>query len=254
VPDVLVKKNRLVEVSTAGKTKVAPCLASEMDVRLTESYGQLRVTDSVGARPLSKVYVKVFARLADRSASFHEDVYTDVRGRFDSASVNTPERQPVSRVAVPVLGAATREATPRSRKHRTRAARIIPSPAGPITGYRVRGSSPPLRLPKHPIDDPAPADVRPLTAAVAEHVGVAPPGVRQRVGKDREAVTRRSAGSATRPLLVRHPNLVGVLDLDLGFLPVQGRRPADPHRLPLKKCVRGSSTFAFFRFSTTPPG
>jgi WD40 repeat protein len=45
VPDELVKRNRLVGVSTAGTTKVAPYFASEMDVTLTENYGQLRVFD-----------------------------------------------------------------------------------------------------------------------------------------------------------------------------------------------------------------
>jgi hypothetical protein len=74
------------------------------------------VTDSAGAKPLSKVYVKVYARLADGSVKFHKDGYTDLRGRFDYASVNTPERQPVERFAVLVLsddrGAAVREAPP----------------------------------------------------------------------------------------------------------------------------------------------
>ena len=88
----------------AGKTKV------------TENYGQLRVSDSAGGKPLSKVYVKAYAKLADGSVKFHEDGYTGVRGRFDYASVNTPERQAVERFAVLVLsddrGAATREAAP----------------------------------------------------------------------------------------------------------------------------------------------
>jgi hypothetical protein len=47
---------------------------------------------------------------------FHEDGYTDLRGRFDYASVSTPERQPAERFVVLVLsvdrGAATREAAP----------------------------------------------------------------------------------------------------------------------------------------------
>jgi hypothetical protein len=44
VPDELLKKNMLVEVSTAGKTKVAPYPVGEMVVKLTENCGQLRVT------------------------------------------------------------------------------------------------------------------------------------------------------------------------------------------------------------------
>jgi hypothetical protein len=101
----------LVEVSAAGKTKVAPYFADEMDVKPTENCGRPRLTDA-GARPLPKVY----AEQSDGSVKFHEDGYTDVRGRFDTASVNTPNRRPVERFGVLVLGddrvAATREATP----------------------------------------------------------------------------------------------------------------------------------------------
>ena len=72
--------------------------------------------DSVNAKPLSKVYVKVYARLADGSVKFHKDGYTDLRGRFDYASVNTPERQAIQKFAVLVLsdtkGAVIREAAP----------------------------------------------------------------------------------------------------------------------------------------------
>jgi hypothetical protein len=49
------------------------------------------------------VYVKVFARLADGTVKFHKDGYTDLRGRFDYASVSTPDRQPISRFAILVL-------------------------------------------------------------------------------------------------------------------------------------------------------
>ena len=58
----------------------------------------------------------MYARLADGSVKFHQDGSTDVRGRFDDASVNTPERQAVERFAVLVLsddrGAVIREAAP----------------------------------------------------------------------------------------------------------------------------------------------
>jgi hypothetical protein len=118
VPDELLKKNMLVEVSTAGKAgkaKVAPYLAGEMDVKTTENYGQLRVTDAAGGKPLSKGYVQVYARLADGSVKFHDDGYTDFRGRFDCGSVSTPEWWAVERFVVLVLSddhrAAIREAT-----------------------------------------------------------------------------------------------------------------------------------------------
>ena len=87
----------LVEVVAAGKTRSAAYYANAMDVKLTENYGQVKVADA-GAKPLSKVYVKVYAKLADGTVKFHKDGYTDLRGRFDYASVSTPERQAISEV------------------------------------------------------------------------------------------------------------------------------------------------------------
>ena len=74
------------------------------------------MTDPAGGRPLPKVYVKVYARLADGQVKFHKDGYTDRRGRFDYASVSTPEKQPIQRFAILALsderGALIREAAP----------------------------------------------------------------------------------------------------------------------------------------------
>jgi hypothetical protein len=73
------------------------------------------VTDAAG-RAAPKVYVKVYARLADGQVKFYKDGYTDLRGRFDYASVSTPERVPISRFAVLTLseerGAQIREVAP----------------------------------------------------------------------------------------------------------------------------------------------
>jgi hypothetical protein len=54
--------------------------------------------------------------LADGTVKFYKDGYTDQRGRFDYASVSTPERSPVTRFSILVLsdehGALIREAAP----------------------------------------------------------------------------------------------------------------------------------------------
>jgi hypothetical protein len=114
LPKELTSRNVLVEVTAAGKTSSHPYYANVMDVRLLENYGQLRATEAATGKALSKVYVKIYARLADGTVKFHKDGYTDHRGRFDYASVSTPERQPISRFAVLVLseerGALIREA------------------------------------------------------------------------------------------------------------------------------------------------
>ncbi len=112
-------RNVLVEVVAAGKTRSVSHLANTMTVTMSENYGQLKVADNAAARPLSKVYVKVYAKLADGSVKFHKDGYTDLRGRFDYTSVNTPERQAIERFAVLVLsddrGAAIRDVAPPQR-------------------------------------------------------------------------------------------------------------------------------------------
>jgi hypothetical protein len=116
LPDDLATRNLLVEVTAAGKTVSHPYYANAMEVRLMENYGQVRVTDSATSKALSKVYVKVYARLADGTVKFHKDGYTDLRGRFDYASVSTAEQQRANRFAVLVLsderGALIREVTP----------------------------------------------------------------------------------------------------------------------------------------------
>jgi hypothetical protein len=116
LPKDLVSRNVLIEVTAAGKTRSHPYYANAMNVRLLENYGQLTAVESTTGKGLPKVYVKVYARLADGTVKFHKDGYTDLRGRFDYASVNTPERQPISRFAILALsedrGALIQEAAP----------------------------------------------------------------------------------------------------------------------------------------------
>lgn len=115
LPADLASRNVLVEVTAAGKTRSVPYFATAMDVKLVEAYGQATVLDPA-SKPLGKVYVKVYAKFADGSVKFHKDGYTDLRGRFDYVSVNSPERRAVERFAVLVLsedrGAVIREAAP----------------------------------------------------------------------------------------------------------------------------------------------
>lgn len=103
LPKDLVSRNVLVEVTAAGKTRSHPYYANAMNLRLLENYGQLMTVDSSTGKGIPKVYVKVYARLADGTVKFHKDGYTDLRGRFDYASVSTSERQPISRFAILAL-------------------------------------------------------------------------------------------------------------------------------------------------------
>ncbi|ETO22124.1 hypothetical protein RFI_15079 [Reticulomyxa filosa] len=56
-------------------------------VQIKEKFGQLKVLDKETKKPLSKCYVKVYARV-NGSPKFHKDGYTDRRGVFDYVSVS----------------------------------------------------------------------------------------------------------------------------------------------------------------------
>jgi hypothetical protein len=116
LPENLLRKNVLVEVTAGGKSRMLPYYANAMDVRMMENYGQLRVANAASGQPAAKVYVKVYARLGNGQVKFYKDGYTDHRGRFDYATVSTPEQQPVERFAILALsndqGALIREVTP----------------------------------------------------------------------------------------------------------------------------------------------
>ena len=115
LPEEFSKKNVLVEISAGAKTIALPYYANAMSVQVIETYGQVKVVDGINSKPLSKVYVKVYSKTA-QGVKFHKDGYTDVRGRFDYATVSTPEKSPIEKFSILILseqnGALIREANP----------------------------------------------------------------------------------------------------------------------------------------------
>ena len=58
--------------------------STNLKVQVIENYGELKVTDETG-KPLSKVYVKAFAKYNSGTDKFFKDGYTDFRGKFEYA-------------------------------------------------------------------------------------------------------------------------------------------------------------------------
>jgi len=110
------QKNVLVEVRGGGLVRSRTYFANALDVRFLESFGQVAVTAPDTKAPLPKTYVKVFARLPGGQVRFHKDGYTDLRGRFDYASLSDDPNANADRYAVLVLderrGAVIREIAP----------------------------------------------------------------------------------------------------------------------------------------------
>ena len=119
LPKEFTNANVLVEVVGGGLKRSQAYYAHSLTLELVENYGQVRVMDEKG-KPLPKTYVKVYARMKDGSVAFYKDGYTDLRGRFDYASLNTDELDRVEKFSMLILGdekhgAVVREAGPPKR-------------------------------------------------------------------------------------------------------------------------------------------
>jgi len=111
--------NVMIEILAGGVKKSKAYFSNALALQVVENYGQLRVAHARTAKPLPKVYVKVYARMRDGRVRFYRDGYTDLRGRFDYASLSTNDLDFVQNFSLLVLsqtdGAVVREAAPPKR-------------------------------------------------------------------------------------------------------------------------------------------
>ncbi len=116
LPKQFANKNVLVEVVGGDQSKSHAWFANSMDVQVVESWGQILLSDSAQKAPLSKAYVKVFARDSSGKVVFHKDGYTDLRGRFDYVSQSNRSLDGITDYAILIIsdenGAVIREAKP----------------------------------------------------------------------------------------------------------------------------------------------
>ncbi len=119
LPETLKNSNVLIEIVGAGETKTQPYFSNSLAVQIIENYGQVKVTQRETHKPVAKAYVKVYAQSSSGQVKFYKDGYTDLRGRFDYASLNTNELDVAQKFAILVLsdehGALVREAAPPKR-------------------------------------------------------------------------------------------------------------------------------------------
>jgi hypothetical protein len=90
----------LVEVIAGASRSTALYYGGDLTTYVSESYGQLQTTDLGSNRPIEGAYVKVYARYPDGNVRFYKDGYTDLRGRFDYASVSAADAKGAVRFAI----------------------------------------------------------------------------------------------------------------------------------------------------------
>lgn len=116
LPEKLRNSNVLIEITGGGQVRSRAYYANSLTVQLADNYGQLKVVNADSNRPVPRTYIKVYARTKDGDVNFFKDGYTDLRGRFDYASLSTNELDRVERLAILILseeqGATVREVKP----------------------------------------------------------------------------------------------------------------------------------------------
>ncbi len=116
VPAALQHQAVAIEVVAAGRSQLLTTFADALDVRLAPGSGQLQVFHAATGKALSATYVKVYGELADGRVVFHKDGYTDLRGRFDYASLGDGSVRASKRLALFIshdqAGATVREVSP----------------------------------------------------------------------------------------------------------------------------------------------
>ncbi|RKY22069.1 MAG: hypothetical protein DRQ55_02135 [Planctomycetota bacterium] len=119
LPARFANSNVLIEARARGLVRRQAHYAHNLSVALFASQGELRVTRASTGELLPAAYVKVYARDGNGRARFHKDGYTDLRGRFDYASITASDVPDPERFALLVMstsdGAVIREVDPPAR-------------------------------------------------------------------------------------------------------------------------------------------
>lgn len=104
LPATLHDKSSVVEVIGAGMTVSKANYDNHLRIEISAKLRQIRVFDKTTSKAIAKAYVKVYGQTPDcPDGRFLKDGYTDLRGRFDYATVSSDEMQFVKALAILVL-------------------------------------------------------------------------------------------------------------------------------------------------------
>ena len=119
LPEKYRRRNVMIEIESGGKRKAKAYYANRLNTEIIPDYGRIRILHTVTGKPLPQVYVKTYARMKNGEVRFYKDGYTDLRGKFEYASLNTNDLDQVDRFALLVIdpdaGAQIEEVPPPSQ-------------------------------------------------------------------------------------------------------------------------------------------
>jgi hypothetical protein len=95
-------RNVLVEVIGGGKKRSKAVFSNELQTAVSERFGILTVRHAKDGRALPACYVKIYA-MTGSGPQFYKDGYTDLRGKFDYASVSTSDIGSATRFSILIM-------------------------------------------------------------------------------------------------------------------------------------------------------
>jgi hypothetical protein len=119
IPASLRGSNLVIEAVAPGARRAVAHYAHDLGVQIAHAYGQLRVVRASTGAPMPAVYIKVYGRERSGKVAFYKDGYTDLRGRWDYATLSTDDLDRVERFAILIAsddaGATIAETPPPAR-------------------------------------------------------------------------------------------------------------------------------------------
>ena len=115
IDEEYVSKNLIIEVIGEGKQVFLSYFSTELKVIVNENFGELKVTNQDG-NPLSKIYVKVYAKHNNGDIKFFRDGYTDIRGKIEYSQSSSGKLGSIQKLSLFImsdeLGSMTKECQP----------------------------------------------------------------------------------------------------------------------------------------------
>ncbi|CAG9311253.1 unnamed protein product [Blepharisma stoltei] len=102
IPEEFEGQNIIVEVDYGIYTISKSYFATSLKINVIERYGIIKVMNG-DLTPRPSAYIKAFVQRKNGSVEFYKDGYTDIRGNFDYAALNTDQLSSVHKFALLVV-------------------------------------------------------------------------------------------------------------------------------------------------------
>jgi hypothetical protein len=117
IPKNLQNNNLLIKViDSSRKNSILKFTPFNLQASVNQDYGIIKLLNPESGRPMPKIYIKCFAKMNNGQIRFFKDGYTDLRGSFDFASMNTSGSTNAKQFRILVLskefGASIFDSTP----------------------------------------------------------------------------------------------------------------------------------------------